>query len=270
MGSRQRGRQRLLSALAVASIAAALAAVAAASAPTVAVALKRKGPARPAVGVPVTLVASAKLPKGDHLLIEGIRAAGGMVKVRECLRSPCTGRWREADVSDMVFQALAIRRAGRRTTVHGRSRTVAVSWTAAPAPGQSTTPAVPAVAPGHYDGLTSQNELFAFDVSADAKRITGLRTGQINQSCDPPDYNLSGGYLNNWSGPLRRDGSFTLVYDGPGTVGGNAAVYHITIAGTVGAGTASGTLRDDVGWTENGTTYSCSSGDQTWSATKTG
>jgi hypothetical protein len=257
----KRRGQRLLPALAVASVATGLGA--ASAAPSVAVTLRLEGSAWPGAGVPVTFVAGARLPKGDHLLIQGFRAAGGIVKVRECLRSPCSGRWKEAGRSDMVFQALAIRRSGRRMIVQGRSRTVAVSWSAHPAPPPA------AVTPGHYEGTTSQNELFAFDVSPRGTRITGLRTGQINQSCDPADYSLAGGYLNGWSGPLRRDGTFTLSYNGPGTVAGNAATYAITITGTVGAGTATGTLRDDVTWTQDGTAYSCSSGDQTWSATKT-
>ena len=37
--------------------------------------------------------------------------------------------------------------------------------------------------PGHYSGKTSQNETFDFDVPAAGDNVTGLRTGQINQSC---------------------------------------------------------------------------------------
>jgi hypothetical protein len=236
------------------------------------VTLKLRGSASPAAGDSVTLTATARLAKGTRLLIQGVRLEGGTVKVKECLRSPCTGTWSEVDAEDITFQALVVKRVGRKTTVLGRSKTLGVTWIAPsepPGPLTPPPPPPPAVTAGHYDGRTSQNEIFAFDVAADSRRITGLHTGQINQSCDPPDYYLSGGYLNNWSGPVAVDGTFTFSYNGPGTVGGNAATYKIVITGKVGAGTASGTIRDDVTWAKDGKTYTCSSGDQTWSATKT-
>ena len=110
--------------------------------------------------------------------------------------------------------------------------------------------------------------MFAFDVSADSTRITGLRTGQINQSCDPPDYYLHAGNLTNWSGPVAKDGTFTFLSAGATTVGGEPATKTTKITGTVANGTASGTIRIDVVWPHNGITYTCTNGNQTWSATK--
>ncbi len=249
-----------------------LSAAALASGSTIPVTLKVIGSTDRDVGQSVRVTAAAKLPRGSRLLIVKTRTGKASVKVAECLRSPCTGTFRDRRVEVVSFQASVIKRTGLKTTTLGRSKKITVSWskptpTAPPIP---PAPAPPPAAPGHYDGRTSQNEIFAFDVSANGTSITGLHTGQINQSCNPPDYYLSGGYLNNWSGPIQRDGSFTLGYNGPGTVGGNAATFTITIVGHFGTGTASGTIRDDVSWTQNGTAYNCSSGDQTWSATKTG
>jgi hypothetical protein len=228
------------------------------------------------VGKTVSFVARAPLRRGDRLQILARRgAAVAQRNVATCALSPCPGHWSESTAITDRFQAV-LKRAGR---VIARSRTIAVAWKA-PAPAPTPTPApapppapppppAPAATPGHYEGRTSQNEIFAFDVSADSARITGLHTGQINQSCNPPDYYLSGGYLNNWSGPLARDGTFNWKSTGPGTVGGNQATFTIVITGRIGAGTASGTIRDDVTWAQGGTTYNCSSGDQTWTATKT-
>jgi hypothetical protein len=235
-----------------------LCAAALASGSTIPVTLKVVGSTDRDVGQSVKVTATAKLPRGGRLLIVGTRTGMPNVKVAECLRSPCTGTFRGRSAEVVEFQAFVIKRSGSKTTTLGRSKKTSVSWREPPA------------SPGHYDGRTSQNEIFAFDVSADGTMITGLRTGQINQSCDPPDFYLSGGYLNNWSGSIQRDGGFTLGYNGPGTVGGNPATFKITIVGRFGTGTASGTIRDDVSWTQSGTAYNCSSGDQTWSATKTG
>src|SRR5262245_4657919 len=52
----------------------------------------------------------------------------------------------------------------------------------------------PVAPPGHYSGKTSQNETFDFDVNSSGSGLTGLKTGQINQSCSPPAY-VSGGRL---------------------------------------------------------------------------
>ena len=228
-------------------------------------------------GKPVALTATAKLPAGHRLLIQATHVGGKTLKVKECLRSPCRATWTEAGDADVLFQALVIKRAGTNVTILGRSKKIDVAWVSRSEPvGPLTPPAPPApppppaVAGGHYEGKTSQNELFAFDVTADGTRITGLQTGQINQSCDPPDYYLSGGYLHDFSGSIQRDGSFAFGYNGPGTVGGNPATFKITITGHFATGSASGTIRDDVSWAQNGRSYTCSSGDQTWSVTKTG
>jgi hypothetical protein len=222
-------------------------------------------------GKPVTVAVSGKLAKGNRLVIQRWRPGGKPTPVKECAVSPCRATW-AASVDDyVVFQGLAVKRVGKKTTVLGRSRTIGVTWEA-PAPPEPPAPApapppAPAAVPGHYEGRTSQNEIFAFDVSADGGAITGLHTGQINQSCDPPAY-LYAGNLTNWRGPVGRDGTFVMSYDGPATVDGLPATERIAISGKVASGTASGSIRVDTSWTEEGTTYTCSSGAQTWTATK--
>ena len=224
-------------------------------------------------GKPVALTASARLPAGDRLLIQATRLDGKALKVRECLRSPCRATWTEPEDADVLFQALAIRRAGTKVTILGRSQRIDVAWVSRSEPAGPLTPPAPppppAVAGGHYEGKTSQNELFAFDVAADGKRYMDLHTGQINQSCEPPDYYISGGNLRGWSGPIAADGSFVISSEYPSTVNGEPATTKLDLTGHFSGTTASGTFRKVLVWpASKGTTYTCSSGDQTWSAAK--
>ena len=107
-------------------------------------------------------------------------------------------------------------------------------------------------------------------MTSDGLGLTNFQTGQINQSCDPPAY-LSGGNF----GPdpqifkVGFDGSFALSGSGPWMVDQYPATYSYVLKGEISGGTASGTWRFDSTFTTEKTTYTCSSGDQTWSATKT-
>jgi len=133
-------------------------------------------------------------------------------------------------------------------------------------------PPIPAATPGHYVGTTGDNELWVFDIGADGLSLTGLQTGQINESCDPPDITLFGGNLNAPGPiPVALDGSFTINATINGTVGGNPSTDTIAITGHVSGGSASGTIREDTSFTDSGsgTAYSCTSGNQTWTASKT-
>ena len=243
-----------------------LGAAALASGSVIPVTLKVVGPTDRDVGQSVRLTATAKLPRGDRLLILGTRTGKPNVKVAECLRSPCSGTFRDRSAEVVDFQASVIKRTGSRTTTLGRSKKTSVSWSE-PAP---PPPSVPAAVPGHYEGRSSQNEVFNFDVTADGRGLANLQTGQINQSCDPPAH-LSGGYLTAAGPfPIALDGSFTLSGTISGTVGDSPSTNTITVAGHISGGTASGTFREDTSFTLSGTPYKCSSGDQTWTATKTG
>ena len=114
--------------------------------------------------------------------------------------------------------------------------------------------------------------MWQFDITSDGLHLANLQTGQINESCDPPDITLSGGNLTD-PGPeaVGADGTFSISGTINGSVGGNPSTDKITITGTVkNDGTASGTYREDTSFTDGstGTAYNCTSGSQTWTASK--
>jgi hypothetical protein len=126
--------------------------------------------------------------------------------------------------------------------------------------------------PGHYAGKSSQNEVFDFDVTPSGTEVTSIKTGQVNQSCSPGG-TLSGGNLNLTSTyPIAADGSFTINPILIGTVrsGGEVAVTlnRVSIAGRFSGATASGTLLITTTFTLGGTSYSCTSNSQTWTANR--
>jgi hypothetical protein len=182
------------------------------------------------------------------------------------LRSSCTGRWSEQSAISDRFQAYLTHGPGK-SSVLGRSRVVRVTWQAPPPP-----PPPPAT-PGHYQGRSTFNEIFNFDVSADGKSVVNLQTGQVNESCTPPGVTLSGGNLS-FPGPtpIAADGSFTIAATASITIsfsdGDVTGSRKVTITGRFTGSTANGTIRTDTSFSHVGTGYSCTSGDQTWTATK--
>jgi hypothetical protein len=120
-------------------------------------------------------------------------------------------------------------------------------------------------------GLTSQITNFEFDVTSDGNFVTHLVTGQINEGCWPGG-SLYGGDLNFGEStiPIAADGSFTIDAPYQSKVDDDPSTGHLTITGHFSAGTATGTLSDTVSFTHDGTQYSCGSGQQTWTATRSG
>ncbi len=100
--------------------------------------------------------------------------------------------------------------------------------------------------------------------------LTNLQTGQTNEHCEPFAY-LSGGDLT-FPGPIPvgRDGSFSISSTVSGTVGGEPSTDAVEITGHITGGTASGTYRVDSSFTYEGQGYGCTTGDQTWTASRTG
>ena len=125
--------------------------------------------------------------------------------------------------------------------------------------------------PGHYQGTTSQNEAWNFDVTPDGAGLVNLTTGQINESCTPPSY-LSGGNLT--FGAYRiiiaANGSFSVTVAIPGNVGGAPSQATVKITGQFSNGLAIGTFLETDSFTYQGTAYTCTSNPQTWTASKTG
>jgi hypothetical protein len=213
-------------------------------------------------GKTVSLVSRAALRTGDRLVIVVTRGSERRLRsVAACRRSPCRGSWTERSAISGRFQALVRRGAGTSSTVVGKSRVVRVTWKAPPS-------APPPATPGHYAGRSTFNETFDFDVSADGKTVVNLRTGQINESCTPRA-NISGGNL---SGPgpypIAADGSFSIGATITIAIGNATGTRKIAITGHFTGASASGTIRTDTTFAQEGTSFVCNSGDQTWSATK--
>jgi hypothetical protein len=134
-------------------------------------------------------------------------------------------------------------------------------------------PAPPPAVVGHYKGHTSQNEMFEFDIVNGGWKFKGLKTGQINRGCTPR-FNLWGGNLN-WPNDefwLSREGDFTIDTDLiGGTIGSRPTAGHLTIRGHMSGQVGTGSLEMTTGFTwDDGVTYSCGSGLQTWTVTKVG
>jgi hypothetical protein len=145
------------------------------------------------------------------------------------------------------------------------AKVVLVTFKRVPPPAPPPPPP-PAAKPGHFTGKTADNELWAFDISPDGLSLTNLQTGQMNESCNP-DYYLWGGQQTlPGPFPVARDGSFSITLSTPTTVNDDAAADTLVISGQISGGVATGTYRDDTTFSSDGTAYSCTSGNQTWSA----
>jgi hypothetical protein len=161
------------------------------------------------------------------------------------------------------------------TCVKGHLRKRSTPTRPAPAAPPTTTPPTPPTPPpppaqtGHYKGTTSQLEVFEFDVTASGNRVENFATGQINEGCNPPAH-LSGGNFSGGSGPISADGTFKFDFDYASTVSGAPSKGHLTLTGRFAGNTASGTLQDTQTFTFEGVEYTCGSGQQTWTANKTG
>jgi hypothetical protein len=129
----------------------------------------------------------------------------------------------------------------------------------------------PAAIDGHYKGVTSQNETFEFDIANGGLSFRGLKTGQINEGCTP-SFHLYWGYLNwpKYVVPVSVSGDFTIDTDLTGwTVGSWPASEHVTIRGHMSGPVGSGSLEMKTGFSDGRTAYSCGSGLQTWTVTRT-
>jgi hypothetical protein len=137
-------------------------------------------------------------------------------------------------------------------------------------PAPPPTPPPPPAQPGHYQGQTSQLEVFSFDVSSSGTAVTNIVTGQINEGCTPPGH-LYGGNFKSGAAliPISSSGDFKIDFDYTGTVGTSPSTGHFTITGHFSAGTPTGTLSDTTNFTDNGIAYTCGSGLQTWTANRT-
>src|SRR5205807_5304819 len=217
------------------------------------------------VGAASTVVAAATVnaaDSGPRALAAACPAGskraviGGKVK---CLRAgqKCATR----------YQAAYKRYGFMCVSGHLRKRPVAPPPQPTPPPPPAPPPPPPAQ-PGHYKGTTSQLELIEFDVTADGTRVVSLLTGQINEGCNPPAH-LYGGNLHDGTAPIAADGSFKIDFDYTSQVGSDPSTGHFTLTGKFNGTGFTGTLQDNVSFTDQGTPYSCGSGLQTWTASRT-
>jgi len=138
-----------------------------------------------------------------------------------------------------------------------------------PPPAPQPPPAPPAQ-PGHYHGLTSQLTTVDLDVSADGRSATNITTGQVNQGCTPPGH-ISGGGIEGFGRPIANDGTFVIDFSFQGTFSdGTPYTGTLNMTGHFSGSSVSGTLAATLNFTDNGTPYACGSGQQTWTATRTG
>jgi hypothetical protein len=140
-----------------------------------------------------------------------------------------------------------------------------------PAPPPTPPPPPPPPAqPGHYHGTDSQLETIDFDVTADGARVVNAKTGQINQGCTPPGHIYGGGLINGFA-PISSDGTFVIDFADQGTFSdGTPYTGHFNFTGRFSNATATGTLAATLSFNDHGTAYSCGSGVQTWTASRTG
>jgi hypothetical protein len=216
------------------------------------------------VGVATSVAAATVNAAGPRVEAAGCPSGskraliGGKVK---CLRTgqKCVARYRAAYKKHGF------------TCVNGRLRKRSPAPPPAPTPPPTppTPPPPPPLPaqPGHYKGTTSQLEIIEFDVTADGARIVSLLTGQINEGCNPPAH-LYGGNLHDGTAPIASDGTFKIDLDYTSAVGGNPSKGHFTLTGKFSGTGFTGTLQDNVSFTDQGTGYTCGSGLQTWTASK--
>jgi S1-C subfamily serine protease len=136
-----------------------------------------------------------------------------------------------------------------------------------PAPAPPPPPPSPAARPGHYLGITTQNERISFDITSDGRGLANLYINDINQNCTDG----STTYQNriDWKGfafPVGSDGRFsysanwdTSYIDPDGKV--YPAVNTFSITGAVSGSSAAGTFKLDTTGSLN-----CSSGTVNWNA----
>lgn len=159
------------------------------------------------------------------------------------------------------------------TCVMGRLRRY-VAPPSPPSPPTPPTPPTPPAAPpppatpGHYVGKTSQLEDMTLDVTPTGNGITGFEIHTVNESCSP------GGSFYGSAGitgtiPIASNGTFSVNLTGPftlsdGTVVNDTFTMHGSFSGT----TATGSFKESDSFSYQGTPFSCNSGDQTFTVTR--
>jgi len=134
-----------------------------------------------------------------------------------------------------------------------------------PPPAPPPPPPASPVTAGNYKGLMDGNFVF-FTINSD-RTISGFRSNYIREDCD------QGGYVYgtvDWGPPkypIANDGTFSFSADYDGTVEDAPAKFSDGVTGRVDGTNVTGTYRATADFTYQGTHYTCSSGQRTWTAT---
>ncbi len=143
------------------------------------------------------------------------------------------------------------------------------SWSAArQAQGSSQSASSPPA--GSYSGSNAQGGGVTFSVSPDSTQIQNVQSS-VNITCSP-SFSFGGGEVLIPSIAIAADGSFSGSSTGAGTIDSVPATFTYTFVGhfhgtnSSGSERVAGQLREDVTFT-NGTSFSCTSNLQSWSAT---
>jgi hypothetical protein len=140
--------------------------------------------------------------------------------------------------------------------------------TPAPAPAPSPTPGPTPVAtltPGSYSGLTSSGYGVTFYVPDDQAHLLEVHLPIIALGCTPGGN--TGDHLQIADIAVSADGSFTATTTQDGIFAGSAAHFTYSFSGNVSGTSLRGQYREDITY-NNGTAYSCTSNDQTWTAAR--
>ena len=164
----------------------------------------------------------------------------------------------------------------QRARLKSLQAAAACTVTTPPAPPEPVPPPPAPPQPGHYSGPTSQGYGVGIDVTADGSAFTRFNIDRMDDTCTPERawvdtiFAYPAGFYYAPGFTIRPGGFLSLV--GGGTSGSNGITYHfrISLRGDIVGPDAQGALRITTMFTEQGTDYTCTAGDLTWTATHTG
>lgn len=104
-----------------------------------------------------------------------------------------------------------------------------------------------------------------FTINAD-RTISNFRSNYIREDCDQGGYVYGTVDWGDGRHPIANDGTFSFSDDYEGTVEGAPAKFADAVTGRIDGTNVTGTYRASAQFTYQGTAYTCSSGERTWSA----
>lgn len=142
-----------------------------------------------------------------------------------------------------------------------------------PAPPPPPSPPPTPVDAGSYKGATMHGNFVFFDVLQD-RTMRGFRLNDIREPCDGPRFIYGTVDAGPTPVPIDDEGRFLIEWRGTWEItwddSGNKtpATYYIKIAGYIRGSSAAGTVRATDEFDYEGRHWTCSSGDETWTANR--